>query len=144
MEQTIAQLTKGVEDLGAVWVTEVKSLGAGAMAIQGYTCTAPGYSGSPHVRQFNTGESGGEGDQEKSPSVYSFYHLGAHRWRRLHPAPEALNDLELPIRGFAVTYTIRNTIVLGVLPHHRAGGVIPDNLSNAESIDPDRSRDQEN
>lgn len=35
--KTVAQLTKGVEDLGAVWVTEVRSLGGGAMSIQGYT-----------------------------------------------------------------------------------------------------------
>jgi hypothetical protein len=35
--KTLAQLTKGVEDLGAVWVTEVRSLGGGAMSIQGYT-----------------------------------------------------------------------------------------------------------
>jgi len=32
-------LTKGVEDLGAVWVTEVRSLGGGAMSIQGTRCT---------------------------------------------------------------------------------------------------------
>ncbi len=33
----LLQLTKGVEDLGAVWITEVGSLGGGAMNIQGYT-----------------------------------------------------------------------------------------------------------
>ncbi|MBI1803884.1 MAG: hypothetical protein HYR77_05395 [Ignavibacteria bacterium] len=33
----LVQLTKGVEDLGAIWVTEVKALGGGAMSIQGYT-----------------------------------------------------------------------------------------------------------
>ncbi len=33
----LAQLTKGVEDLGAIWITEVHSLGGGAMTIQGYT-----------------------------------------------------------------------------------------------------------
>jgi hypothetical protein len=32
----IAQLTKGIEDLGAIWVTEVKSLSGGAMSVQGY------------------------------------------------------------------------------------------------------------
>ena len=34
--RTIAQLTKGVEDLGAVWITDIKSLGGGAMSVQGY------------------------------------------------------------------------------------------------------------
>jgi hypothetical protein len=33
----LLQLTKGVEDLGAIWITEVGSLGGGAMSIQGYT-----------------------------------------------------------------------------------------------------------
>ncbi|MBI1806960.1 MAG: hypothetical protein HYR76_07915 [Ignavibacteria bacterium] len=32
----ISQLTKGVEDLGAVWVTEIRALGGGAMSVQGY------------------------------------------------------------------------------------------------------------
>jgi hypothetical protein len=35
--KTLAQLAKGVEDLGAIWVTEVRSLANGAMSIQGYT-----------------------------------------------------------------------------------------------------------
>jgi len=34
--RTIAQLTKGVEDLGAIWITEVRSAPGGAMTIQGY------------------------------------------------------------------------------------------------------------
>ncbi len=33
----LLQLTKGVEDLGAIWISEVHSLGGGAMTIQGYT-----------------------------------------------------------------------------------------------------------
>ena len=33
----LVQLTKGVEDLGAIWITEVKALGGGAMSITGYT-----------------------------------------------------------------------------------------------------------
>jgi len=33
----LVQLTKGVEDLGAIWITDVKALGGGAMSIQGYT-----------------------------------------------------------------------------------------------------------
>ena len=33
----LLQLTKGVEDIGAVWITEVGSLSGGAMSIQGYT-----------------------------------------------------------------------------------------------------------
>jgi hypothetical protein len=34
--RTIAQLTKGVEDLGGIWITEVRSAPGGAMTIQGY------------------------------------------------------------------------------------------------------------
>jgi hypothetical protein len=33
----LLQLTKGIEDLGGIWVTEVKSAPGGAMSIQGYT-----------------------------------------------------------------------------------------------------------
>ncbi len=33
----LLQLTKGVEDLGAIWISDVRSLGGGAMVIQGYT-----------------------------------------------------------------------------------------------------------
>lgn len=32
----IAQLTKGVEDLGAIWITDIQALPAGAMSVQGY------------------------------------------------------------------------------------------------------------
>ena len=35
--KTVARLTKGVEDLGAIWITEVRSSPGGAMTIQGYT-----------------------------------------------------------------------------------------------------------
>ncbi|MBA4312913.1 MAG: hypothetical protein C0417_09810 [Chlorobiaceae bacterium] len=34
--KTIAQLTKGVDDLGATWITELRAQPGGAMAIQGY------------------------------------------------------------------------------------------------------------
>jgi len=33
----VAQLTKGVEDLGAIWITEIKTLQGGAMSVQGYS-----------------------------------------------------------------------------------------------------------
>ena len=35
--KALAQLTKGVEDLGAIWITEVLALGDGSMRLQGYT-----------------------------------------------------------------------------------------------------------
>jgi len=34
--KTVAQLTKGVDDLGAIWITELRSQPGGAMTIQGY------------------------------------------------------------------------------------------------------------
>jgi hypothetical protein len=34
--KTVARLAKGVEDLGGIWITEVRSQPGGAMGIQGY------------------------------------------------------------------------------------------------------------
>lgn len=35
--RTVAQLSKGIEDLGGTWITDVRSLTNGAMSIQGYS-----------------------------------------------------------------------------------------------------------
>lgn len=35
--RTIAQLSKGVEDLGGTWITDMKSLSNGSMSVQGYS-----------------------------------------------------------------------------------------------------------
>jgi hypothetical protein len=34
--KSLAHLAKGVEDLGAIWITEMRALGGGSMSIQGY------------------------------------------------------------------------------------------------------------
>jgi hypothetical protein len=69
----LAQLTKGVEDLGAVWVTEVRSLGAGAMSIQGYTLYR---ARIPRIAALFDNATLTKVEvkeiREKSPSVYSF------------------------------------------------------------------------
>ncbi|TLY33515.1 MAG: hypothetical protein E6K56_00730 [Ignavibacteria bacterium] len=71
--KTIAQLTKGVEDLGAVWVTEVKSLGAGAMSIQGYTLYRARIQRIAAMFDNSTlAKVEVKEIREKSPSVYSF------------------------------------------------------------------------
>jgi hypothetical protein len=69
----LAQLTKGVEDLGAVWITEVKSLGAGAMTIQGFTLYR---ARIPRIAALFDNSTLTKVEvkeiREKSPSVYSF------------------------------------------------------------------------
>jgi hypothetical protein len=34
--KSMAHLAKGVEDLGAIWITEMRALGAGSISLQGY------------------------------------------------------------------------------------------------------------
>ncbi len=69
----IAELTKGVEDLGAVWVTDVRSLGSGAMSIEGYTLYR---ARIPRIAALFDNSTLTKVEvkeiREKSPSVYHF------------------------------------------------------------------------
>ncbi len=71
--KTIAQLTKGVEDLGAVWITEIRALGGGAMSVQGYAL----YRGRiPRIAALFDNATLAKVEvkeiREKSPPVYNF------------------------------------------------------------------------